>query len=189
MGTMTLSPILPTLSLLALAAWAPASALRAAESAPAAAPAAQQAPGKVAQALAQLPTFNGRPAADAQYYIYLQSASWCGPCCAEMPEIARLYPEMRKAKVELILIGCDASPEADLAFLQKYHAAFPGVHYQEEALSTLPGYTPAQGIPDATFVDREGKVILRSHGSAIKYWRRIIDKYEAELTQPTPEAP
>ena len=40
----------------------------------------------------------GQPMADAQYYIYIYSASWCGPCKALMPEIVKEYKKMKKKK-------------------------------------------------------------------------------------------
>lgn len=136
-------------------------------------------PGAVAEALDGIISFNGKPSADADYYIYLQSASWCPPCRAEMPEIVKMYPEMKDSKVELILIGCDDSPESSLKYLQDFGAGFPGIHYKEDELKNLPGYSPASGIPDATFVDKEGHVIYRGHGSLIKRWKQIFKKEAA----------
>lgn len=147
-------------------------------------PAAAATPRNVPEALQGMTTFNGTPSQDAHYYIYLQSASWCGPCCKEMPEIAAAYPEMKESGVELILIGCDDTAEASQRYLEKYHAQFPGIHYKDSALNTLPGFTPAKGIPDAIIVDREGHVIIREHGAIIKNWKQVIDRYEAQ-TKPT----
>lgn len=128
----------------------------------------------VPQALSRLHSFNGTPSADAQYYIYLQSASWCHPCVEEMPAIVQAYGEMRASGVELILIGCDDTEEAALKFLEKFGAAFPGIHYKEEQLKSLPGYKPAYGVPDATFVDRQGHVIKRGHGALVKRWKQTL---------------
>ena len=145
--------------------------------------AAEAAPAPVAEsvaaALKELPSFNGAPSATAEYYIYLQSASWCGPCVKEMPEIARAYEEMKGENVELILIGCDDTPAAALKFLERFQATFPGIHYKEEGLKSLPGYKPAYGVPDATFVDRQGRVIFRGHGAYVKRWRQVLNKQQA----------
>lgn len=128
----------------------------------------------VAAALQGMHSFNATPAADAEYYIYLQSASWCGPCVREMPEIVKAYREMKKHKVELILIGCDDTEAAAQKYLKTHGATFPGIHYTEEKLKSLPGYTPARGIPDATFVDKQGNVIRRGHGAMVKRWRQVL---------------
>lgn len=146
--------------------------------------------GSVPEALQGIITFNGTPSQEADYYIYLQSASWCHPCCAEMPDIVAAYPAMKEKKVELILISCDDSVESGRKFLETYKATFPAIHYTEKELATLPGYTPARGIPDATIVDRRGHVVRRGHGAMVKFWERIIGQYEAEQSeQKAAEAP
>ena len=45
----------------------------------------------------------------AKVYLCLFSASWCPPCRAEMPRIARTYAETLKADpdIELIHFSCD----------------------------------------------------------------------------------
>ena len=139
---------------------------------------------RVPAALSKMHSFNGTPSSDARIYVYLQSASWCGPCVQEMPEIAREYPKMKEHGIELILIGCDDTEEAALKFLNKYNASFPGIHYKEEGLKNLPGYTPARGVPDATFVDREGNVIKRGHGALVKNWRRVLNTGTPQQEQP-----
>ena len=118
------------------------------------------------------------PAAD--YYIYVQSASWCGPCKAEMPELIAAYPEMKAAHVELILIGLDGSEQEALGYLQSFKAPFPGVHYKDSALSNLPGFAISRTVPHATIVDRQGKVIAKGHGSLALKWKQITDADRAE---------
>lgn len=145
---------------------------------PAAAAVAPKAPQTVPEALESMVTINGKPSTDAQYYIYLQSASWCPPCRKEMPEIVKAYPEMKKNGVELILIGCDENLPGTQRYLEEFSAGFPAVHYTDEDLRTLPGFSPATGIPDATFVDRQGHVLLRGSGALIKDWKRIFHKGE-----------
>ena len=142
--------------------------------APAARPAAE--PGAVGKALSSIPSVNGAPAADADYYIYLESASWCGPCRAEMPHIVKAYPEMKKQNVELVLIGYDDSKEGTEEYLKTFNATFPGIFNGEQGVKELPGYTPASGIPHATIVDRDGKVIANGHGSIVMKWQDIIKK-------------
>lgn len=128
----------------------------------------------VAEVLEKLETFNAEPNLEADYYVYLESASWCGPCCREMPKIVKAYAAMKKAGIEILLIGADRTPEDAQKYLEKFGAKFPGVHRKDEGVNELPGYTPAQGIPTATFVSADGEVLQRDHGSIIMNWKKII---------------
>lgn len=125
----------------------------------------------VRAAVKSVKSFNGKINKKAKYYIYLQSASWCGPCNAEMPELAKMYPKMKRAGVELILVSADRDEETAKAFLKKYKAGFPGVMPSEAA--DFPGYKPASGIPNAIIVDYKGNVLKTGHGSIIKQWKEI----------------
>ena len=128
----------------------------------------------VGAALEKLETFNAEANLEADYYVYLESASWCGPCRREMPGIVKAYKEMQKAGIEILLIGADRSPEAAQKYLEDFGAAFPGVHRKDKGVTELPGYTPASGIPAATFVTADGEVLKSGHGSIIMDWKKII---------------
>ncbi len=128
----------------------------------------------VLAALSELDCFNAEPNKKAKFFIYLQSASWCGPCRAEMPKIVEMYPEMRKAKVEVILLGCDQTKQAAEAYLKKFEAPFPGVMVQEGR--SLPGFQESRGIPHATFVNAKGEVIKADYATTgiVAKWKEII---------------
>lgn len=129
----------------------------------------------VQKSVAKLRTFNGKPNSKADYYIYLQSASWCGPCQQEMPSIAAEYLKMKKTKrVELILVSADQTKDAATAFVKSHKAKFPVVLGTDKSVEKLVGFTKASGIPSATIVDKEGKVIKSGHGSIVKSWESLI---------------
>ena len=134
----------------------------------------------VAAALAKYTAFNGVPAADARYYSYLESASWCGPCRAEMPHIAKAYADMRAAGVELILIGRDSTPQAAQKYLTTFKATFPGIFGQEVDQDSLPGFTAANYVPHAIIVDAQGNTIKDGHGSIALKWKEIIAEHETK---------
>ena len=117
-----------------------------------------------------------QPNLKAQYYIFLQSASWCGPCNAEMPEVVKAYEQMKASgKVELILLSHDDNPTAGKGFLTKYKATFPGTMNNGASVPPLP---PAKGIPNATIMKADGTVIESGHGSIIRGWKnQTIGKY------------
>ena len=67
---------------------------------------------KVGKAAGKLKSFNGKANKKALVYVYLQSASWCGPCNKEMPEVVKIYNEMKKdGRAELILVGHDQTED------------------------------------------------------------------------------
>ncbi len=111
---------------------------------------------------------HNKPNPRAKYYIYLCSASWCGPCNAEMPHVVKAYKSMKKDKVELILVSADRSSEEAVAFLEKYNAKFPAI--MSTSSKHLPGFTPPSGIPHAIIVDAEGNVLHTGHGSHALKW-------------------
>ena len=117
-----------------------------------------------------------KPNPDAKYYIYLQSASWCGPCNAEMPHVVKQYKAMGK-KVELILVSHDNSPDAAINFMKKYGADFPCILANSGESGKLPAYKFANGIPNASVVKADGKEIINAHaGAIIKDWKKYTRK-------------
>lgn len=118
---------------------------------------------------------NETPNLNAKYFIFLKSASWCGPCNMEMPGVAREYEQMKlSGKVELILLSQDKTEADAKAFLKKYNATFPAL-MKGASIPTLP---PAKGIPNATIMKADGTVIENGHGSIIRQWKELtIGKY------------
>lgn len=127
---------------------------------------------RVGKALKDLRTFNGKPNTNAQFYIYLQSASWCGPCKAEMPDIVKEYKKIKKAGGEIILLGWDKTPDDAKNYLKKFRAKFPGV--MVDMGKKLPGFKRANGIPNATFIRPDGSLIRTGHGSIIMEWEDTV---------------
>ena len=116
-----------------------------------------------------------RPAADAKFYIYLNSASWCPPCRALMPKIVAEYPAIKASGGEIILLCYDRTPEAGKNYLKNYSAGFPGImsSYNEAAQLALPGFTLPRGIPNVIFVTPDGKVLNNGRGASLLDWREI----------------
>ena len=127
----------------------------------------------VIEALSTMDCFNGEPNPRAKFYIYLQSASWCGPCKAEMPKIVEMYPELKKAKVEVILVGYDRTKEDAQKYLETFKAPFPGVMRKEGG--NLPGCELSSGIPYAIIVNSKGKMLQSGHAVGIfRDWKELI---------------
>lgn len=142
----------------------------------------KKAPKKVSDALKELEFITEtEPNTKAKYYIYLCSASWCGPCNKEMPDVVKAYEEMRKqGKTELILISADKTKDAAKAFLEKYKAEFPAVMGSDVSEDNLPGYKEVSGIPTAIFVNAKGEELTSGHGSMIAHWEDAIKHKKAK---------
>lgn len=137
---------------------------------------------KVAKALKKMKSFNGKPNAKARYFIYLSSASWCGPCNREMPKVVEAHKAMKEdGRIDIVLIGRDHSVDDAKKYLKRYKAKFSGVMSDDRKIDKLPGYSAPSGIPFCTFVNSDGKVLYVGHASAISRWKEMIDKADAEL--------
>ncbi len=136
------------------------------------------APGKVGQVLASLPYLNAHlPSTTARYYIYLCSASWCGPCIKALPHEIQAYPEMRQGDVvELLLVDFDHAEEDARKLIVHYGVPFPGTMHDN--CEHLPGFTVPHGIPHAVIVSAGGEVVAEGHGLITLEWKKHITAYE-----------
>lgn len=121
-----------------------------------------------------------KPAAEANFYVYLCSASWCGPCRAIMPQIIKEYPQIKAAGGEIILLCFDLTPEAGKAYVKKYNAVFPAILTAPNKIKDieplLPGFKAPRGIPYVAIVRPDGTCIHAGHGATLLKWREIINK-------------
>lgn len=134
--------------------------------------------GAVGQYMSELTEENiwagGKPATDADFYIYLISASWCPPCNAEMPHVVEAYKKMREeGSVELVLISADDNAAAAKGFVEKYGAEFTVINARSKGSTPPPGFVKPTGIPHATIVDSEGNIIKDGHGSIVMNWEAL----------------
>lgn len=136
--------------------------------------------GAVPAALKKVKRVSGKLNQKALVYIYLQSASWCGPCKQAMPDIVEAYKEMRKDKrAEIVLIGWDRSPEEVKAYIEGYKCKMPAYYKLAKNVDRLPGFTMAGGIPNATMVDASGKVIRNGFPTfIIPTWKEEVERLE-----------
>lgn len=156
-----------------------------ADTTPAPAPAAPETPKAVPASLAKLKFLHGTPDLTAKHYLYLQSASWCGPCQQHMPIIVAAYPEMKKLGFEFILLSQDSVEKGAMEMVEAHNIPFPVAMAAEAGARNLPGYAEARGIPIASWVSPEGEVRLETHPYYLfpkGQWRAILASYEAPRT-------
>ncbi len=89
-------------------------------------------------------------------------ATWCGPCCAELPRVKKIYADLHPKGLEVLGVSCDETGEA----LKKFLTANPDMPWQQLFDATKPGWHPLatqygiRGIPTMFLIDKKG--ILRS---------------------------
>ncbi len=106
----------------------------------------------------------------ADFFILLNSASWCPPCQREMPHIVEAYKEILKSgNVELILLSADRDEKAAVGFLTQHKGKLPVVM----GTPPIPGYVKSNGVPNATIIDKNGKTLKNGHGSIVRSWKSV----------------
>ncbi len=119
---------------------------------------------------------NGKPKTTAKYYIFLYSASWCGPCQAEMPKISALYTKeiSKNPKVELIHFSADRAEAPAKEWAKKEKVKFPVVVPGDT--TAVPGKTRPSGIPFMQIVRADGTEITSGHGSKVLEYKKYISE-------------
>jgi thiol-disulfide isomerase/thioredoxin len=87
-------------------------------------------------------------------------ASWCGPCVAEMPDIARLKADYPEVEILAVNVSDDAEDAQD--FIDRYGYDFSWVLDKQGTISAL---YPTDGIPYTVIIDKEGVISAISLGS------------------------
>lgn len=139
------------------------------------------APTAMARATAQISFLtDAKPAPDAAYYMYVNSAYWCGPCRRYMPEIIAAYEEMRKDnRMDVILLSHDRSEKGALRYIELYSIPFSAVMYHSKERAMLPGAPDnVIGIPYIVVVDAQGNTVHTGHASTFKNWKEFTKKPE-----------
>jgi len=97
----------------------------------------------------------------AKVYLCLFSASWCPPCRAEMPRIARIYAETLQSDpdIELIHFSCDQNDEKALAWAKERDVRFPVVKPNGGNLLDL----HTRGIPHLFVLKADGTLVEEGH--------------------------
>ena len=97
----------------------------------------------------------------AKFYLCLFSASWCGPCRAEMPRIAKTYAEVLKddPDIELIHFSRDQDDGKALAWAKEHDVKFPVV----KPHGGNPLDLHCNGIPHLFIVKADGTLVEEGH--------------------------
>lgn len=101
-------------------------------------------------------------------------ATWCPPCVAELPSLARLLAALKDEDVALACVTSEGRDEVD-AFLAKRDLDVP-IYIVGE----VPASFSSRAIPATYVVDRDGRIAFRHMGAAawddpsvVEFIRRI----------------
>ncbi|MFY7818780.1 MAG: TlpA family protein disulfide reductase [Akkermansiaceae bacterium] len=90
-------------------------------------------------------------------------ASWCGPCKASFPALARLHQKYSGKGLVIIGIGVDDDVAKHQAFIAKQQVPFALVHDSRHKAAAF--FAPS-AMPSSYLVDRKG--VIRFHHSGFK---------------------
>ncbi len=123
----------------------------------------------VAAALSELKPISGSFNKDADYFIYLYSASWCAPCRKVMPQIVSLYKETlsKDKRIEIVLFDLDFSEEEAKKYVAHYGVGFFATMGRNPMVDKIPGAYQVRGIPHCIAVDKNGNKIFSGHAATI----------------------
>ena len=86
--------------------------------------------------------------------------SWCGPCRAEAPMLARAAREL--AKKDVVFLGIDSrdpSKDAAKAFVRRFDVPYPSLYDQQgTTLLAFRGTLTPNSVPSTVVVDPQGRV-------------------------------
>ncbi len=107
--------------------------------------------------------------ADAEYYVFLFSARWCGPCRQEMPGIVEAYKGLKAAgRVEIILMDCSGSVNNCEDFQKSFSVTFPALEVGDgEGKLNVFKDVKVRGIPHMVVFSKDGRLVTRAHPAAL----------------------
>ena len=121
-------------------------------------------------------------------------ATWCGPCCAELPNVKKAYAAYHDKGFEVIGVTCDDPAkenefkdfltENQIPWKQMFDsmAVVPGQQTKSGAAVTVSEYYGINGIPCPVLIGKDGKVLsLNARGPELeKLLTQIFDSEKTE---------
>lgn len=105
-------------------------------------------------------------------------ASWCAPCKASFPMMARLHQEFSSRGLLVVAVGIDEKPDAATAFWRKLNPPFTTLHDRTQSLVKRVGVPT---MPTSYLIGRDGRVRFIHHGFHGEKTERELRKELAAL--------
>ncbi|MBA2559737.1 MAG: TlpA family protein disulfide reductase, partial [Propionibacteriales bacterium] len=91
--------------------------------------------------------------------------SWCGPCRAEAPDLARLARETAARGVRFVGIDTRDTAAAAKAFVRFFHVPYPSIVDEDgRVLLAFRDVIPVSAIPSTLVVDTDGNIAAKVVG-------------------------
>jgi thiol-disulfide isomerase/thioredoxin len=87
-------------------------------------------------------------------------ATWCLPCVASMPEMAKIYQQTKEKGLAFVSIDEDTDAKTAADFLAKKHEPWPNYHDDGEIGKAF----QKSGIPLIVLIDGQGKIVYYNTG-------------------------
>jgi thiol-disulfide isomerase/thioredoxin len=84
--------------------------------------------------------------------------SWCAPCQAEAPVLARVANDTRRLGVHFIGIDVMDDPAAGLAFQRTHHLPFPSISDPNNLIAASFGAMAPTATPSTYILDNRGRI-------------------------------
>ncbi len=86
-------------------------------------------------------------------------ASWCGPCCREMPNVVEAYNKYKSKGFEIVGVSLDQKKEPWLAAVERMNMTWPQLSDLKAWKCEAAALYGVQAIPSNILFDKEGKII------------------------------
>jgi len=101
-------------------------------------------------------------------------ASWCGPCRAELPELAELTRELKDSGLVLLAVNVDSSAAAGLRFLESSGIDVPAFRLNDSDQATI----GIRGLPTTILLDGDALAVQIFNGyspTVVDAIRRLVE--------------
>jgi hypothetical protein len=130
---------------------------------------------RVAPAIKKMKFTNGKPSSKAQYYIYLYAPDAESADTELLTSLAGQYKDMKKEKVELILISNAKTPAHLAKMLKGCKAKFPAITQKAEGVAELPGIGEMGSTPQAWVVTQSGAPVTSGAPDIATNWQKFVE--------------